>query len=341
MTSPILVVALLVAVCGTATAGYADHAWNESNESEERIYHDCADWSGVDNPKSTELGSHCYFYSKHRKNWEYITTPTNWGYPEDAHLKSSRISNAAWSCVDIRGFDRTLNYDGLVYTDDPAKINYRTTYLKYRKKTPPSWVITDVDSAVSVYVSANTTMVRNAVTFHVKKSNDDGEDSTDSKTFVPSDSIQYTLWQRPNTSVAVVLENHSTHCILHVPTPKNITGLSIIATSGRSVSAYEKHVAYLKLNTSREFVTCDLVPCKIINYKNTTPYSVDTYILPYMDSYLINITLYTPFEKIYANVNMTETIVDHAPPTIETTPIMGLVCLVLPIYLIYRIMRQL
>ena len=90
--------------------------------------------------------------------------------------------------------------------------------------------------------------------------------------------------------------------ILNVPTPDNITGIKITATSENVTAIYEKHTHCLKLNMSKKFTTCDLVEYQYHNFTEISPFGLDSYLLQYEPDYDINVTLYTPFELIDAVV---------------------------------------
>ena len=326
---------MCLAVVYGASAGYTDSLWNES---EDRVYYDCGDWSGVDNHKSTSFGSHYYTYSKHGRNWKYMSIPENWGYPYDARLKSTGFSNVAWTCVYIRGLDKTLNFYNDVYTDDPSKINYKTSYLVYYGWSTIYWNIYDMDYEITTSDTGNQVTVKNTITFYAKHAKE-GKDDKIAIVCTPSDSVQYKTFRQPNRTVLAELVNHSNYIILNVPTPEEITGIKITATSENTTAIYEKHTHCLKLNTSKSFITCDLVDCKYHNFVEITPFGHDSYLLQYEPDYKINVTLYTPFESIDAVVILNETDTEPIDTDLKYDTVWDLIYIAVPISLIIGLTR--
>lgn len=327
---------MCLAVVSVTSAGYTDPLWNES---EDRVYFDCGNWSGVDNHKDTSFGGHYYFYSKHRKNGRYMFTPTNWGYPSDAKLKSVGFGDVAWTCMYINGFDKELNVNGEVYTDDPTKINYKTSYLRYKGWSTVYWNIYKIDHGVTMSSTENLVTAKNKITFYGKHERTGKSDKKRQVVSNPSDSIQYRAWEKPNSIISAELINHSNYMILNVPTPANITGIKIAATSKNVTAIYEKHTHCLKLNISKPFITCDLVEYKYHNFTEIIPFGPDSYLLQYEPDYGINVTLYTPFETIDAVVIVNETDVEPINTDLKCESIWDLLYIAVPISLIIGLVR--
>ena len=76
-----------------------------------------------------------------------MTDQNKFGLPPDVRFIGASephtgglIDNIGWVFLYIKGFDKTLNYEGRVYTDGPTKINYIHGYLKINGfKIPPDW----------------------------------------------------------------------------------------------------------------------------------------------------------------------------------------------------------
>lgn len=332
----VLGILVCLAAATGAAADYTDDLWNDS---EPREYYDCGDWSGVHNAKDTDLGGHCYWYSKHRRNGRYIFNPTNWGYPSDACLKQAGFSDIEWTCVYIRGFDKELNFDRKVYTDNPKNINYKTSYLYSIHWITRYWHIYRTESDKAYRDTGHSMTIRNAITFYAKHTDDDGDEHYKDKTYYPEDTAGYTLFERPDWNVSVDLVNHSTYMLLTVPTPEHITGLKMVLESENTTAEYEKHFYCLKLNKSRKFMTCDLVGYNYHNFTGISPFGHEVYLVPYEPDYRINITLYTPFEQIEANVSVVETDVDPVNTSIVLDPLFGVLCLLMPILLTLWMVR--
>ena len=327
-----LFVAILMclAVVQVATAGYTDELWNES---EDRVYYDCGDWSGVSNAKDISFGSHYYFYSKHRKNGRYMFTPTNWGYPSDAKLKSVGFSDIAWTCVHIRGFDKTLNFDGEVYTDDPAKINYKTSYLRYKGWSTRYWTIYHMDHSISKTVADGGVTVKNKITFYGKHSRSGKSDKKKVVHSTPADTAKYKKWASPNSTVTCLLINHSNYMTLKVPTPTNLTGIRIVAESENRTAIYEKHTHCLKLNTSKSFVTCDLVEYEYHHFEGIVPFGSDMYLLASEPDYNFTVTLFTPFETVDGDISIYKTAVPPEKTRVKMDTVWDVLYLLVPISL--------
>jgi hypothetical protein len=122
--------------------------------------------------------------------------------------------------------------------------------------------------------------------------------------------------------------------ILNVPTPNNITGIKIAATSENTTAIYEKHTHCLKLNMSKKFTTCDLVGYEYHNFTEIVPFGLDSYLLQYEPDYNINVTLYTPFESIDAVVTLNETDVEPINTDLKYDTVWDLLYLAVPISLI-------
>ena len=335
MNKLVIACMMCLAVVYGASAGYTDSLWDESGD---RVYYDCGDWSGVDNHKSTSFGSNYYYYSKHRKNGRYMFTPTNWGYPSDASLKGVGFGCVAWTCMHINGFDKELNFNGDVYTDDPSKINYKTSYLAYHGWTTIYWSIYKIDNTITTSNNGKSVTVKNKVVFygvHKKK----GKDKKRNKISTPRDTISYNEWNTPARCVDVELINHSNYMILHVPTPEDITGIKITAASENTTAIYEKHTRCLKLNTSKSFVTCDLVDCKHHYFTEITPFGHDSYLLKYEPDYGVNVTLYTPFKSIDAMVILNETDAEPIPTDLKYDTVWDVLYIAVPISMIIGLTR--
>lgn len=288
-----------VAFTTSVGAGYTDELWNES---EDREYYDCGDWSGIENNQNTNLHSHYYFYSKHRSNWKSMFTQKTWGYPDDANLKTVGFSNVAWSCVHIRGFDKTLNVAGTIYTDNQCKINYKTSYLSYRGWTTQYWSIYDVESIIAISDTGDRVTVTNRITFygkHAKK----GEDNYKDVISTPSDSIDYAIWGIPNLEINATITEHRGYSILDIPTPPDVVGIRITAKNRTAV--YEKYSHCLKPNSTKSgYQYYDLIECDVRTFSGIFPYGTDRYLIDGEPSN-ISVTLFTPFEGHNATLTIT------------------------------------
>ena len=330
-----LLVAILVcfAVVQVATAGYTDELWNES---EDRVYYDCGDWSGVSNAKDTSFGGNYYFYSKHRKNGRYMFNPTNWRYPSDANLKSVGFGDVAWTCVHIKGFDKTLNFDGKVYTDNPTKVNFKTSYLRYKGWSTIYWNIKKIEHSIFKTVADGAVTVKNKITFYAEH-----EDKEKRRSYTPSDTAHYKKWASPNSTVTCLLVNHSNYMTLKVPTPTNLTGIRIVAESENGTAIYEKHTHCLELNTSKSFVTCDLVEYKYHNFTGIVPFGSDTYLLASEPDYNFAVTLFTPFETIDGDLSIHETVIPSEKTCVKMDTVWDVLYLMVPISLTWWLIWRL
>ena len=329
------IICLALIPSGTS-AGYTDELWNES---EARVYFDCGDWSGVDNHKHTALSSHYYFYSKHRRNWPYMTTPKNWGYPSDAKLRAVGFSDIAWSAVHIHGFDKTLDVDGVVYTDDPEKINYKTSYLQYKGWTTRHWDIYDITYAVTKSSDGGRVTVANWITFHGKHAKE-GKDDYRKVISTPSDHIDYTRWDAPDLKINVTITKHRGYNVLEVPTPNDITGIRI--TSADGTTAYEKHSHCLRLNsTGAGFQYYDLVDYDYCSFSGIFPYGANEYLIDGGQQNLL-VELFTPFGSYPAEL-FTTTIdeSDYEKLHLKNHPLYALAMFLVPILLSIWLYRRL
>lgn len=330
---------MCLAVVSVTSAGYTDPLWNES---EDRVYFDCGDWSGVDNHKDTSFGSHFYWFHKKNKNWKRMFTPSRWGYPSDARLfpvqsDGARSEDIAWACVHIHGFDKTLNVNGKVYTDDQFKINYKTGYLEFIGFSTQHWLTYLVENKIKITNADGIAEVKNIIVFY-SKNKKEGKDEKKTITCSPRDTIQYELCEKVNSTISVELINHSNYMILNVPTSENITGIKITASSENITAIYEKHTHCLKLNTSKSFTTCDLAEYKYHNFTGIVPFGSNSYLLQYEPDYTINVTLYTPFTQINAVVVVNETDAEPINTDLKCVTVWDVLYILVPISLIIWLM---
>ncbi len=333
---------MYLAVVSMASAGYTDSLWNES---EERIYYDCGDWSGVDNHKDLRLEGYGWGFDDDGNNRGRAYQPHRYGLPSDIRFVDAKnphgggvIDNIWWIFIYVRGFDKTLNYGGEVYTDDPTKINYIRGYLKVcGRKTPPAWNSVKIWSTVENMISDYEYTQKTTISIKYKAVDCDMDGcvniyKTCSNTL--SEKIEYEQWGDINQSVSIGLMNHSNYVILNVPTPDNITGIKISIESENVSAIYEKHTHCLKLNTSKPFMTYDLVECEYHNFTEIIPFGPDSYLLQYEPDYDINVTLYTPFETIDAIVTLNETNAEPINTDLKWDSIWDLLYIAVPISLI-------
>jgi len=322
---------VLLAAVGDAAAGYTDYAWNESDN---RSYYDCGDWSGANNSKDLSLNK----YSG------------SGGLPAEVDFVSAKspgdkADDIGWIFLHVQGFDKHLWHNGTIYTDDPRNINYIRGYQDTGTLSKYSWnsvLVWSEDLGIyrygeytkemSIWIKYKKIVKHVSSTGHVSYSTH--YTTCRDRLF---ETLYYVLWGTVNPVMTIGLANHSTHIVLTVPTPDNITGIKIVMTSDNTTATYEKHVACLQLNKSRDFITCDLIEYDFCNYSNIAPCGSDTYLLEYGSNYTANITLYTPFEKHYANITMIETSVVPEKLSIEMSALSKLMCSLMLLYLIYRI----
>ncbi|RLD18712.1 MAG: hypothetical protein DRI69_09790 [Bacteroidetes bacterium] len=339
MRFSVIGILVCVAAAPLAAADYTDSLWNTSGARE---YYDCGDWSGVHNPKDLSVGSGHYWWSKHRKNGVYVFDPTNWGYPPDAYLERAGFSNIEWTCVHIFGFDKTLNYDGKVYTDNPKAINYKTSYLRVTRYSTLYWHIYRTESSMSHRDTGHSMTIKNTLTFYAKHTTATGKKKKKDKTYYPEDTLGYAMFPVPDTDITVQLINHSTYMILKVPTPAHVTGIRIHLESRNTTAEYEKQLYCLQLNKRNKFVTCDLVEYKYHNFIGMSPAGHEEFILRYEPDYMIDVTLYTPFEQIAANVTVQESEVAPVDPyNLILDPFFNVLYILLPVFLTIWLVRLL
>ena len=337
MNKFIIACMMCLACASMASAGYTDSLWNES---EERIYYDCGDWSGVHNHKNTVFHFQDYGLVTWRSNRQYMHNPLNWGYPEGMSFNSVQgLRRFVWTGMAIRGFDKTLNVDGATFIDDPEKINYKTTCLRVWGDITIRWNTYKITHHVTKSDDGKRIILSNKVVFYAKKTNGIGEEERMEVTSISSDRIQYTRWDSVNSAIEGDLVNHSNYMILNIPTPENITGIKIIAESENTTAIYEKHTHCLKLNTSQPFTTCDLADCKYHNFTEMIPFGPDTYLLQHEPDYDINVTLYTPFNIIdgVVIVNVTDAVPINTDLRYDT--VWDLLYIAVPIFLIIGLTR--
>jgi len=296
-------VVILFSLTSVVSAGYTDDLWNHS---EDRLYYDCADWSGVHNEKNTALGSHFYWYSKHRRNVECMYDPTNWGYPEGTQLKSVGAEGVAWAAMHIKGFDREIHSEGRTYTDDPSKVNYKTSYLSYSGWWTMYYSVYEVLSDVSKTSIDGVYTVTNRITFKSVYKDDDGDEHYRTTVCSPKDTREYTKWSAINTSVAGNYHNYWTHVVLTLPTPDGATGVKITVSSMNGTSVYERHSHCLKVHqTSEGFNYYDLVEYDYRDFRGIFPCGIDQYVIEYDPEFNVSMIVYSPFEAKEANISMT------------------------------------
>lgn len=329
--SLVMYFALTTSVVG---AGYTDDLWNES---EDREYYDCADWSGVHNHKDTSLGTPYYFFSKHRSNWRSMFNKGNYGYPNDAKLKSVGFSDIAWAAVHINGFDKTLNVEGNFYTDDPTKINYKTSYLQYKGWSTRHWMIYDVKDVLVLSDNGDRVTVTNRITFYGKHAKD-GKDDYKKVTSTPSDSINYEKWSIPDLEINATIIEHNGYSIINIPTPSDVVGIKITANGG----TYEKYSHCLKLNSTSRYQYYDLVECDYRTFSGIFPYGSDKYLIDDVADLDLSVTLFTPFKAHNATIQTTviERTIDEKVH-LKNHPIFVLAMFLLPVVLSIWLYRRL
>ena len=326
-------------VAGGATAGYTDDLWDES---EDRIYYDCGDWSGIHNAKNTDLGSHWYWYRKHHNNGRYMSDPTNWGYPTGTYLKQVGSEDVAWATLWIKGFDHELHFNDTIYTDNPANINYKTSYLQYSGWWTQYFRTYKAENTITSYSRWGAYRVANHITFFSSYTDDDGNEEKREKKVTVRDALKYSEWPVPNHNVVGELVDHGYHMLLKLPMPSDATGVRIVATSRNTTAVYERHDYCLALNqTDGGFNIHDLIEYKYHSFEGLSPYGSDVYLLHPEPDYNITMTLYTPFEQIKANLTLHEYVVIREKPRIVLKPLFQLMYFLVPILLTIMLYRRL
>ena len=337
MNKFVIACVMCLAVASMASAGYTDSLWNGT---EERIYYDCGDWSGVHNHKNTAFHFQDYGLVSWRHNGRYMENPLNWGYPEGTGFQYvCGLRSFVWTGMAIRGFDKTLNVGDRTYIDDPTKINYKTSCLRVHGDITIRWNTYKITHHVTKSDDGKRIILSNKVVFYAKKTNGLGEEERMEVTTIPSSRIEYTQWNPVNSTVVARLVNYSNYMILSVQTPENITGIKIIAESENATAVYEKHTCCLKLNMSESFMTCDLVDCKYHNFTEMIPFGPDTYLLQYEQDYDINVTLYTPFNTIDGVVTLNKTDAEPINTDLKYDSVWDLLYIAVPISLIIGLTR--
>lgn len=299
------------------------------------MYYDCGDWSGVDNNPNTNLHKHYYGFKKSvKRNRAYMLKPENFGLPADAVLsRGFPHHDIAWQSVNIRGLTYTMHHHGMEYTNDSKSVDYTNDYLKYRTHNSGLEQIITLDGKPTSTVAISDTCLKTTTEFGWHNYNKD-EYGTYIKT-ISKTLPNHEMWGIPTDDINVTLVNYSGYMILTVPTPAGVTGIKIFAESENGTTVYEKHAYCLKLNTSEDFKTCDLVEYEYHNFTGISPFGTDTYLLPYEPNYTINVTLHTPFEMIDAIINTTETDAEPVDTTLDWAGVWNMLYLFVPLGLIY------
>ena len=331
MNKFVIVCMMYLAVVSMASAGYTDPLWNTS---EDRVYYDCGDWSGVDNNPNTDIHKHYYSFKKSvKRNRAYMRNPEHFGIPKDSCLSGGLPQDdITWQPIYINGLTNTLNYNNAIYTNDSRSIDYTNDYLEYRTHNSGLEQIKNLVGKPSSEVVISDTNLKVTTDFEWYDYNDD-EYGTHTK-IISKKLPSHIIWAIPDCNVNTTLVNHSNYMVLNVPTPENIIGIKIIAKSKNITAIYEKHTHCLKLNTSKPFMTYDLIECKHHNFTEIIPFGPDSYLLQYEPDYDINVTLYTPFETIDAIVTLNETNAEPINTDLKWDSIWDLLYIAVPISLI-------
>lgn len=300
-------------MCLIAPTASADYTGELQCVFADDVIFDCGNWSTVENSGGSDtVKSHYYSWSskdgiKRREMFSHAYH----NLPVDIDFVTGK-GYVTWVYAYNMGFmHQIIDANGIIYTNDTQSVSVRCGYLE----TPcDSWgcMNNNLDS-----VTQSTTIADNldggidiSTIFRIdqhRTSNSGKKQYVTHYKAVSQTVDAVRTWQPVNTNITVSISNYTDRCtVLHVETPKNITGIRIDVVSPNTTAFYEKHAYYMERNvTDSGHQFFYLKPHVFESRSNMTPVGVNVYSLP-KDDYNISVTLYTPFEVINASVSVVE-----------------------------------
>lgn len=290
-----------VAFTTSVEAGYTDVLWNES---EDREYYDCADWSGIENNQNTNIKQHYYSFRKSiKRNRKAMFKAERFGLPADASLsRGFPLDDIAWQSIYIKGYTYTIAHKEKTYTNDSGSIDYRNDYLEYRTHNSGLEQNKNIVGRPSSSVKISTDGFLIATTAYDWFNYNADKHGTFVKR-ISKRLPMVAVWNSPNLEINATITEHRGYSILDIPTPNDVVGIKITAKNGTAV--YEKYSHCLKTNSTKSgYQYYDLIECDVRTFSGIFPYGTDRYLIGGEPSN-ISVELLTPFEGHNATLTIT------------------------------------